>query len=70
MKIHSTNFLERHNGEIKRRAYVVGIFPDENTIRRLVGEAAERAERRMRGPEALHDSRIAGAVERGAAPRR
>jgi putative transposase len=37
VKIHSTNVLERLNGEIKRRANVVGIFPNEASIRRLVG---------------------------------
>jgi putative transposase len=37
VKIHSTNVLERLNGEIKRRAVVVGIFPNEAAIRRLVG---------------------------------
>ena len=36
-KLHSTNPLERLNGEIKRRTEVVGIFPDERSIRRLVG---------------------------------
>src|ERR1700684_2069968 len=36
-KIHSTNPLERLNGEIKRRSEVVGIFPHEAAGTRLIG---------------------------------
>ncbi|WP_287748804.1 transposase [Methylobacterium sp.] len=36
-KLHSTNTLERLNREVKRRADVVGIFPNEASIVRLIG---------------------------------
>jgi putative transposase len=36
-KIWSTNLLERVNEEIKRRTRMVGIFPNDAAITRLVG---------------------------------
>jgi len=39
IKLHSTNPIERLNTEVKRRADVVGIFPNEASIMRLIGAA-------------------------------
>jgi putative transposase len=36
-KLHSTNPLERLNKEVKQRADVIGIFPNQTSITRLVG---------------------------------
>ena len=35
-KIHSTNVLERFNKEVKRRTKVVGAFPSEGSVLRLL----------------------------------
>lgn len=36
-RVYSTNPLEKLNKEVKRRTNVVGVFPDEASVLRLVG---------------------------------
>lgn len=37
IKLHSTNSIERLNKEVKGRADIVGIFPNQASIMRLIG---------------------------------
>lgn len=43
-RIYSTNVLERLNKEVKRRAKVVEIFPDDPSVIRLVGTLLAEAD--------------------------
>ena len=67
-RIYSTNPLERLNEEVKRRTNVVGVFPDEPSVLRLVGSVlievwddwqvgrryfSQESMRRLSEPEAL-----------------
>lgn len=74
-KLHSTNPIERLNGEIKRRTDVVGIFPNEDAAVRLVGallleQSDEWATQRSRymSLEAISAVSDTGPVRLGAVP--
>lgn len=65
LQIHSTNPLERLNAEIKRRTDVVGIFPNDAAITRLVGAmmleqndewSLQRRYMQLEGLQALSDT--------------
>jgi putative transposase len=67
-QIHSTNPLERLNAEIKRRTDVVGIFPNDAAITRLVGAllleqsdewSLQRRYMQLEGLQALADNQTA-----------
>lgn len=60
-RIHSTNLLERLNKELKRRTKVVGVFPDQPAVIRLVGTLLKEvdddwraAQRRYFSLESMH----------------
>ena len=67
-QIHSTNPLERLNAEVKRRTDVVGIFPNDASITRLVGALLleqndewqlQRRYMQLEGLQALSDNQTA-----------
>jgi len=55
LRQHRTNLIRHLNKEVKRRADVVGIFPNESSIMRLI--CALRAERAVAELKPLHDGR-------------
>jgi transposase-like protein len=50
-RINSTNMLERLNKEVKRRTKVVGIFPDQPSVIRLVGTILKEIDEDWRGAQ-------------------
>jgi len=58
-KLHSTNPIERLNGEIKRRIEVIGTFSNEAAIKRLVGPSCSNKTTNARSSEHGAGRRIA-----------
>jgi len=49
-KIHSTNFVKRFNKDIKRRTKVVGAFPNENSLLKLLYLGIKNASKKCTMP--------------------
>ena len=54
-KLHSANPLKHLNKKVKRRADVVGIFPNEASILRLIGTVVYEKNNDWQSPTPLHD---------------
>jgi putative transposase len=59
-KSHSTKPFERPNKEVKRRAEVVGFFPKEASITRLIGAVLLEQNNEVATRASLHANRTDG----------